>query len=333
MIQRIKVSIIIPVYLVERYLAECVESVLKQNYKNKEIILVNDGSTDTCPELCNQYAKQYSNIKVIHKENGGLSDARNVGMKNATGDYIIFLDGDDFWDDSNALLRLVERLEKTDADVLNFSFKKYIEETKEKKPYFSDVNEMPVNLHKKREQMEFLLTNNLYISSACNKIIKRKLLSECLRFERGVYSEDVEWSALLLKEAKTMDFICENFYCYRQRKDSISHSINDKKSEDLCNHIIKCINLSRTVSEEERDILANYAAYQYGTYVVVQAQAENPQNECIVKLEEYCDILSYHYRNKKLFGLYIGCRIFGYKNLCRVVRSIYKIKRMVVKKR
>lgn len=90
-------SIIIPIYNVEKYLRQCIDSVLAENFLDCEIILVNDGSPDGCGEICDEYANKYSHIKVIHKHNGGLSDARNAGIKEAKGDYLIFLDSDDYW--------------------------------------------------------------------------------------------------------------------------------------------------------------------------------------------------------------------------------------------
>ena len=91
-----KISVIVPVYKVEAYLPRCVESLLSQTYKDFEIILVDDGSPDTCPAMCDAYAKKYSNIHVLHKENGGLSDARNAGVTIAKGEYVTFVDSDDY---------------------------------------------------------------------------------------------------------------------------------------------------------------------------------------------------------------------------------------------
>lgn len=322
----IKVSIIIPIYSVADYLPICIDSVLKQSYPNIEIILVDDGSPDNSANICDKYAESFPNVRVIHKLNGGLSDARNKGIEFATGDYIAFLDGDDFWDDTNALETLVRRVEKTNADVLNYSFKKYYEDTQEIIPYFQNVSAMPLEMTSKIEQLGYLSDNHLYISSACTKLIKKELFTKDLLFEIGVYSEDVEWSARLIKKARTMDFICENFYCYRQRRDSISHTINDKKSRDLCHHIIDCIKLSQSEGEEQ-EALAKYAAYQYGTYFIVQAQAENPQTECIRKLNEYSDILLYHQNNRKLTVLYWCTKLLGYKNVCRIIRFVYSIRK------
>ena len=316
-------SIVIPIYSVEEYLPICIESVLNQTYSETEIILVDDGSPDSSPEICDEYAALYPNIKVVHKKNGGLSDARNVGIKNATGDYVLFLDGDDYWDDVNALDKLIRRVTLTNADVLNFSFKKYYEDTGEKSPYFHDVSDMPLDLQKKKEQLDYLAENNLYLSSACTKMIRRELFSDNLLFEVGAYSEDVEWSARLIQAAKCMDFICLNFYCYRQRKNSISHTINDKKSKDLCGHIIKCIEMANAASEEEKKLMLLYAAYQYGTYYIVQAQAINEQTECLEKVSRYSSVLSNCGNNRKLAVLRLGTVLLGYRGFCKLVRFLY----------
>lgn len=326
MAQDIKVSVIIPVYSVAQYLPECVESVLKQSYPHTELILVDDGSPDEAPAICDRYAASFPNVQVIHKANGGLSDARNKGIARATGDYVAFLDGDDFWDDADALARLVDRLNATGADVLNFSYKKFFEDTEEKIPYFYGIPDMPLDLKTKNEQLDYLAKNRLYIASACNKLVRRTLLTEQLLFQPGVYSEDVEWCARLMRAAGSMDFVCANFYCYRQRRDSISHTINDKKCRDLCEHIIRCITLAGDAAGMEQTALAHYAAYQYGTFFVVQAQAENPQHVCIDKLSGHHRILENHLGNRKLLLLGIGCKVLGYKQVCKWIRFLYRMK-------
>jgi glycosyltransferase involved in cell wall biosynthesis len=106
-------SIIIPVYKVEKYLDECVQSVLSQSFTDYECILVDDGSPDNCPQICDEYAKKYEQIKIIHKENGGLSDARNVGILQASGEYIVFLDSDDYLADNNTLQNLSVIIKQT----------------------------------------------------------------------------------------------------------------------------------------------------------------------------------------------------------------------------
>lgn len=325
----IKISVIIPIYLVEQYIEKCIESVLEQSYENLEIILVDDGSTDACPEICDKFATKDSKVYVIHKTNGGLSDARNVGVEHASGNYILFLDGDDFFDDEDAIARLIERVKITNVDVLNFSYKKFFEDTKEKVSYFNGLPSMPIILKDDKEgQLSYLTKNGLYIASACNKLIRRELLiDENLKFHKGTYSEDIEWCLRLMMRAKTMDFVCENFYCYRQRHDSISHTIDDKKCKDLCNNILRCLYLCRKTSVNEREYFMRYTAYQYGTFFKVQAQAENKQTECINRLARYRKILSFHGENKKLVVLNILCKMLGYKTTCELIRKIYFLRK------
>ena len=142
--ENIWVSVIIPVYKIEKYLNQCVDSILKQTYHELEVILVDDRSSDKCPQICDIYAEKDKRVKVIHQENAGLSAARNSGIESANGDYIIFLDGDDFFDDTEAIERLVKRVKTTKADVLNYSYKKYYEDTGDKVPQFNELPPMPV---------------------------------------------------------------------------------------------------------------------------------------------------------------------------------------------
>ena len=121
-----KVSFVIPVYKVEQYLDRCVKSIVGQTYRNIEVILVDDGSPDSCPSLCDKYAVEDSRIKAVHKENGGLSDARNYGTKYATGDYLIYVDSDDFWMHNDDLEKLVQvAIDNPNVDFINFNCSYY----------------------------------------------------------------------------------------------------------------------------------------------------------------------------------------------------------------
>ena len=201
---REKISVIVPVYNVEDYLARCVDSILAQTHHNLEIVLVDDGATDGSGQICDEYAGKDPRIKVIHKENGGLSDARNAGIAPASGEYIVFLDSDDFWGDPGALSRIMARARQTGADILNYSYTKFREDTGEKVSYFGSAEAMP-ELQEIGTQLDWLTKNGLYIASACNKLIRRSLLAE-LPFRKGVYCEDIEWCAKLLLRAESMDF-------------------------------------------------------------------------------------------------------------------------------
>lgn len=124
----IRFSIIVPIYKVERYLKTCIDSILTQTFSDFEVILVDDGSPDLCGKICNDYAENDLRIKVLHKANGGLSSARNAGLDIAIGEYIIFIDSDDFWDDNTALENINKNLTETKADLLIFPAKRYYED-------------------------------------------------------------------------------------------------------------------------------------------------------------------------------------------------------------
>ena len=164
-------SIIVPIYDVERYLTQCIESVLAQDYSNYELILVDDGSPDNSIDICIKYAKQYSNIVVIHKINGGLSDARNAGIQIARGEYLMFLDSDDYWEGTNILSDLAN-ISKENPDLITYDLTfSYKDNKKEHYPISKD------GLSGNYITDFYLLTNrNIYRPSACNKVIKRKII-------------------------------------------------------------------------------------------------------------------------------------------------------------
>ena len=210
-----KISVVIPVYNTEKYLRQCVESVLNQTYRELQVVLVDDGSKDSSGNICDELAKKDNRIEVIHKENGGHSDARNTGINRSTGEYVLFLDSDDYWDDNKALERLIGQLKETDCDVLNFQYKKYFEDTDEFEKNKNDIEfSNEIFARGKDAQFEFLINNSLYIASACNKMIRTSLLkNNDMFFEKGVLAEDIEWSARLAISANTMWYLHFHVVC------------------------------------------------------------------------------------------------------------------------
>lgn len=319
-----KVSVIIPVYNVEKYLRQCVDSVLNQTYQNIEVILVDDGSPDHCPEICDDYAQKDIRVKVLHKDNGGLSSARNAGVEMATGEYGIFIDSDDYWKTENGLEVLINRVEDHCTDVLSFGYEKYDEESKVAVPYFQESIEFDYQLGNKVRQLDELTRKNLYIASACNKLIRMSILRG-VTFEQGMVSEDVEWCARLMTEADSFDFVNLNFYCYRQRSGSISHTISPKSCIDLKNAVIGCSKIAQASGSDIQEYVYRYTAYQFAAFIAVQAFTKDFQTECISSLRSYTDILQYYGQSKKIKYMYLGTRIFGLKMWCIIIKSTRKI--------
>ena len=210
------ISIIIPVYNVEKYLKECVDSVRKQTYKNLEIILIDDGSKDNSGKLCDELSKEDNRIKVIHKENGGLSDARNVGIENATGEYIQFIDSDDFVE-KDMIEILYNDICQGKADVSMCSL--YLYKDGEKTTDASYKKE----IFNKEQVLKEILLDERVRSYAWNKMFKKSLF-ESIRFPKGKVFEDIYTMSPIFQKANKIVFNDIPLYYYRQREGSILHN-------------------------------------------------------------------------------------------------------------
>ncbi|MGM9978893.1 MAG: glycosyltransferase family 2 protein [Clostridium sp.] len=222
------ISVIVPVYNVEKYLSKCIQSIINQTYKNLEIILIDDGSQDNSSKLCDEYSLKDSRISVIHKKNGGLSSARNVGLSNANGDYITFIDSDD-WIDQNMISTLFNIInqEKSDIAVCNY-FLAYNEEIQIQKDKIEIKNFSNIEALKKLydEKLKIVMT------IACCKLFKRELFNN-INFPDGRIHEDEFTTYKLLYKAEKISYTNKKFYYYRQRKDSIMNSAFNKKKLDI----------------------------------------------------------------------------------------------------
>lgn len=210
------ISVIVPVYKVEEYLDRCVESLVNQTYDNIEIILVDDGSPDKCPHICNVWAEKDSHIKVIHKENGGLSDARNAGMKVAHGDYISFVDSDDLVN-LRFLEVLYDAIAESDAelaacDVVSFSDENDLKSIEIKKPN--------VENYTPEQALSLLIKGRGFRAVAWNKLYKADILKD-ESFEVGKLHEDEFFTYRIFDKCKKLSFVNIPLYFYRQREGSI----------------------------------------------------------------------------------------------------------------
>ncbi len=219
------VSVIIPVYKVEKYLDECVLSVVNQTHKNLEIILVDDGSPDNCPELCDKWAASDSRITVIHKENGGLSSARNAGLDRARGDYIVFLDSDDF-----VSLQFYEKalsvLEKDNSDLCACAFRRIDE-----KGNLLEEKSCAERTLDRKEALSELFSGDLgdYV---CNKFFKASLF-ETVRFPEKKAFEDIGTTYRVFLLCDKISTFPDALYSYRKREGSIVSKMTEKTLCDL----------------------------------------------------------------------------------------------------
>ena len=222
------ISIIIPIYKVERYLTACLDSVVNQTYRNLEIILIDDASPDGCGEICNKYAAGDKRIKVVHKEkNGGQAEARNTGIELATGEYIFFADSDD-WLAEDALEKLYDGLKRHNADCCVGSCVTMLEnETGEMRARY-DKSRRGIECKTAMEAMKQVLLTG---SAAWNRLYRREMLED-LRFPQGRINEDEPFMLYLYERMERIIFLdCETYF-YRKRKDSTTTSDFSVKKVD-----------------------------------------------------------------------------------------------------
>lgn len=215
MISEDLISIIVPVYKVEKYLDRCVKSIINQTYKNLEIILIDDGSPDQCPYMCEEWSKRDPRIKVIHKQNGGLSDARNEGLKISTGEFIGFVDSDD-WIAPKMYERLLNAIIVDQSDIAQCNVKMVWENN-----LHSRILLQPNNCVLKRDEAQLELLNESKLKQPVWNKLYRKNIIKGIPFEKGKYHEDVFWSYQAIGNAESVSIIDYIGYYYWQHAESI----------------------------------------------------------------------------------------------------------------
>lgn len=216
----ILVSIIVPIYNVEHYLVDCLNSVLTQTYRNYEILLVDDGSTDGSLNVCYRFQNQDSRIKVFSKTNGGLSSARNYGINKSKGDYVIFLDSDDYWTEAQALEHLINVAKKTKADVVRGEYKEVSEDGKE---IYSPTIDNELLLLEGR-----CLNNETFARKILSRghfswlfLIKKSEIADIRFNEEQKFQEDIEFNIRFFSVPRSCAYTSLRFYAYRKRDNSI----------------------------------------------------------------------------------------------------------------
>ncbi len=322
-------SIIIPVYKVEQYIDECVKSVLNQHFDDFEIILVDDGSPDNSPAICEAYAATDTRIKVIHKENGGLSDARNVGINAANGTYLLFLDSDDYWNDVDFLTYLSNFIEKEQTiDVINYGFVKYYPLSNQYIPDKRNFSIIKNSTYTNKEYCKKLLQNDLFIACAWNKCINREFICKHeLFFEKGLRSEDMDWCGNILFHVPQMTCIDKQPYVYRQQRiDSITNTVNQSHLYDIVKMINTALTKATYLNSEDKFNYLSFFAVQYLTLLfnLMELNIEDAP-QLSKEVYELRSILKYDLNPKvKIANRFM--KIFGYKTMAKVLR-IYVLKK------
>lgn len=250
-----KVSVIVPIYKVEKYLNRCIDSILNQTYKNIEVILVDDGSPDKCGEIADIYEIKDTRVKSVHKENGGLSDARNYGMKYVSGEYVFFVDSDD-WLKEEMIENLLDLAITSEADVVQSGFY-YAYETYllyDDRYYSEDM--LPIKLNKD-ELMRELVINERVKNFAWGKLYKTNLIKD-LPFKEGVLFEDVFWAHKVMDRIDKYIICHKPMYYYLQRSDSI-----------VSTYTVRNLDIIKGLKERHKFIEENYKDLVNESYKII----------------------------------------------------------------
>lgn len=248
------ISIIIPVYNVNQYLVKCLESIVNQTYTNLQIVLVDDGSTDSSGRICDDYAKQDSRIKVIHKINGGLSDARNTGINIANGDYITFVDSDDYVC-NEYIETLFNLLKDYDADVAIGSFQ-YVNSNQYSNNQEENNESNTAYLWNAETTLRNMLLQQKITTSACVVLSKRTLWTD-VRFPAGKLFEDMGTSYKIYAKAKRVVYTDKVLYFYFIREGSIQNMIFNQDKMDELEMGLECKNFIENSFPKLREAAIN----------------------------------------------------------------------------
>lgn len=320
-----KVSFIIPVYNVAKYLHQCVRSILEQSYQDIEVILVDDGSKDESPVICDAFAEHDKRVKVIHKENGGASDARNAGILAATGDYVVFVDGDDFWlsnDDLCGLLAVVEK--QPEADFIGYNCKYFYPDTNAYTPWVAYSEKLSIPVDKNTAMVE-LVKSGTFPMSPCLKLMKRMfLIKNELYFVKGIVAEDIPWFIKMLDLSEKCCFVNHYVYGYRQ---NVAGSVTNSRDEISFRSLLNIIETEtgkvagRSFNMEAKEALYSFLAYE----LCILLTYPNIDKDTFKKLKAYSWLIDYD-TNPKVKKVRLFKRFWGLSLTVQLLK-LYQMKR------
>ena len=314
---KMKFSIIVPVYKVEEYLCECVDSILNQTYADFELILVDDGSPDRCPEICDQYAATDARIRVIHKPNGGLSEARNFGIQAAKGDYLVFVDSDDAM-----MPDALEKLSKCTESYPDIIITELYNTTDMRLDRIAQKNLFALlQMKDEHSVISFVFRKKAHSWASVQYILRRQMVVEHhLQYDVGYYHEDMGWTPRLFIHAKHFAFYNQIWYVRRMnREGSITNTTSYRKIKDALTLMVNEIHSDVYSKLSKKDMTSIFCALA-GSIFSTLNRCSCCSTEEIKQLADYMDdnfdVFRYTRKMKhRVFVLFAG--LFGIEKALR----------------
>lgn len=288
------ISIVIPIYKVERYINKCIDSILKQSYSNLEIILVDDGSPDKCGKICDEYKQKDSRVKVIHQKNKGLSEARNSGTDIATGKYITYVDSDD-WISEDMIEILYNKIRENHTKIACGAYEGFFEDG----TTISNSHSNKTYIYSRREALDCFLFNNYLTPCVWGKLYDIELWSD-IRCPEGKLFEDQFTTYKILDLCEKVVFVTKPLYHYRKRNGSIGHSNFNEKTYQLYD----------AINEEY-----NYISKKYGEQCPNIAVAKTTWEIVFINM-----MISNNYRDKNVIK---KTQKFAKNNIKKIIQCKY----------
>lgn len=321
-----KVSIIVPLYKAELYVEKCFESIRTQTFKDIELVFVDDGSPDNSGLIADKLSLETNDfiIKVIHQSNGGASSARNVGIEVAKGDYLLFIDADDFLRDNDSLERIVSYAQsKNFPDVVGFNIS-YFYPSKNQFVNWVEYSEKITHAIEKESIVQELVKSGTLPVSPWGKLIKRDSYNKSgVKFLEGTVGEDIPWTIQLFDKVTSISYINEYHYCYRQEvATSVTGCFSEKKFLDLVaivDNLLPLIDTSN-FNDKTKECLYSFAGYELSIAISgVHKLNKEIRTDTRKKLKNLCWLLKYT-QNPKVRMVSSVYNIFGYAITERVLR-------------
>lgn len=311
--EKITFSVIVPVYNVENYLCQCVDSIISQEDCVFELILVDDGSTDQSGEICDQYAKNDTRVHVIHKENGGLSDARNAGVREAGGEYLLFVDSDDYIAEQSLQKISFIIKENNNPDIVFLECVKVYTDDQQMVPMKDGVTE-EVNEKRGEDLKAYIAKLPKYPASACSKAIRRNFFCEKnLYFKKGIICEDLEWAVRVFLDAQTAGYCSMPYYFYRQKRaGSISNSQNSKTALDVLDIEEHCRSLEEMqINKSSSYMVRSVMEYIFRFLCMHSLQVCREERKAYVQRVKSCDFVLGTRKDRVSKMCAMAYRLFG----------------------
>lgn len=318
----IKVSVIIPVYNVEKYLARCLDSVLCQTFRNFEVLLVDDGSTDTSGNICDRYGEIDSRVRVFHKVNGGLSDARNYALGYIKGDYVAFIDSDDYVNEKYLEILVSNAINyKADVSICNYRRVGEVDAN-----IHEDIDNSSISMYSREESLKQVLSGEyiMQFCIACGKVYDKRIFYD-IRYPKGRKFEDVAVAHLCYNLVDNVVYTDSQLYYYFQREGSIKHS-GKYKDTDVIKSAYDRLLFFENYNDGKylKECKKQYMTSLMGTYARFEDSSEDLKKK---KEELYLNSKDFFKRNKKeLIGLNVfTARCYFYLTAPRLYAKIVTI--------